>query len=385
MGLFLFIGASLALPAFPDAYRELYKQGRELLSYELPLPAPENAIKLRRWFEDMPKVIDMRGDEQEALWRQFIKNGCVRPTDEALLKDRGWMFPDLDRTALYCMLQHLKPRRMVEIGAGESTEVANAALERLVSQNSSIPLCEHTVIEPYRTSQVPRGPGVTVIGMELQALPDTALFESLASGDVLFIDSSHTVMPYGDTLTELLAILPRLHEGVYVHFHDIFLPWDYPKAWSTRNNLVYSEQWAIALLLCGASAEWEVVWSSWYMREQRQDALLAMPHYPLSAPTGPNGASLWLRKKAGPTLQRVEKRAHRAESQGTDLARKLWAEKTGTAVVPPPAGPAPRVKEAVPQPQQQGGAATTTTLMPPQVNVDPDAEVEALAMHEQEK
>jgi len=55
------------------------------------------------------------------------------------------------------------------------------------------------------------------------------VFKELGDKDLLFIDSSHTVKPGGDVNYLILEVLPRL-EKVIVHFHDIFLPYDYQRS-----------------------------------------------------------------------------------------------------------------------------------------------------------
>jgi hypothetical protein len=54
-------------------------------------------------------------------------------------------------------------------------------------------------------------------------------FEELAANDVLFIDTTHTVKVGGDVAFLMLDVLPTLRVGVHVHFHDIFLPYEYPR------------------------------------------------------------------------------------------------------------------------------------------------------------
>jgi hypothetical protein len=70
------------------------------------------------------------------------------------------------------------------------------------------------------------------------------LFEELGAGDLLFIDSSHTVRPGSDVNYIVLEVLPRLRPGVIVHFHDIYLPYDYQ-----RNVLRTYFQWMETSLL----------------------------------------------------------------------------------------------------------------------------------------
>ena len=191
-----------------------------------------------------------------------------------------------------CAVRHFKPSRVLEIGSGESTEVVRAAI--LASG-----LVTHIAIEPYRWELVPRD--VTVHKQEVQTVPND-VFDELSVNDILFIDSSHVTMPYGDTLTELVTILPRLNRGVLVHIHDIFLPYDYPPDWFNK-NYVYTEQWLVALMLYGADKEWEVVWGSRLMMDHHE-VLLSMENYPLRPEQLiPNGGSLWIRKLGAPVRE----------------------------------------------------------------------------------
>jgi hypothetical protein len=73
-----------------------------------------------------------------------------------------------------------------------------------------------------------------------------AAFPALGAGDILFIDSSHQLKPGSDVEFLLNAVLPLLPAGVRVHFHDIFLPDDYPAHWAWRR---YNEQDAVASLI----------------------------------------------------------------------------------------------------------------------------------------
>lgn len=54
-------------------------------------------------------------------------------------------------------------------------------------------------------------------------------FLDLDAGDLLFIDSTHTVGPGREVNFLILEVLPRLKKGVYVHFHDIYFPYDYKR------------------------------------------------------------------------------------------------------------------------------------------------------------
>jgi hypothetical protein len=58
-------------------------------------------------------------------------------------------------------------------------------------------------------------------------ISDVEFFSQLDSGDLLFIDSSHTVKIGGDANYLFFEVQLRLKPGVIVHAHDIFLPLDH--------------------------------------------------------------------------------------------------------------------------------------------------------------
>ena len=91
-------------------------------------------------------------------------------------------------------------------------------------------------------------------------MPIPAVFEALAPGDILFIDSSHIAMPGTDVDRLFLDVLPRLAGGTLVHIHDITLPDAYPKIWAWRG---YNEQLLAGALLQGGG--YELVFASHYL------------------------------------------------------------------------------------------------------------------------
>ena len=88
---------------------------------------------------------------------------------------------------------------------------------------------------------------------------DLSAFEALVEGDILFIDSSHILMPGTDVDMLFNHVLPGLPRGVLVHVHDVFLPDDYPPEWEWRG---YNEQLAVATLIQGGA--FQLLWSSHY-------------------------------------------------------------------------------------------------------------------------
>ncbi len=149
-----------------------------------------------------------------------------------------------DAALLYAMVRHFKPRRMVEVGCGNSTLVVNAALRRNLAEVQG---CEHLCIEPYEMPWL-EGAGCTVQRKMVEDV-DPALFAELDSGDMLFVDNSHMIRPQGDVLTVVQRILPRLKPGVIVHIHDLFTPRDYPQSWLLRDRTMWNEQYLVEAFL----------------------------------------------------------------------------------------------------------------------------------------
>jgi predicted O-methyltransferase YrrM len=136
----------------------------------------------------------------------------------------------IEAQALHAVMRYYKPRRIVEVGSGVSTYCILAAVkmnEKETGQSTSI-----TSIEPYpsrKLRELARLEQIELISQQVQAV-SLEIFTQLGRNDLLFIDSSHTVKPGGDVNFLILEVLPRLQPGVIVHFHDIYLPYDYQRS-----------------------------------------------------------------------------------------------------------------------------------------------------------
>lgn len=151
-----------------------------------------------------------------------------------------------DAHVLYAMIRHLKPRRLLELGSGFSTLVSAAACAANASEGRP---CQFVAVDPEPRVPLRPGPFVEIERREAQALPLQRFLE-LGPGDVLFVDSSHTVKLGSEVNVLVLEVLPRLQRGVVVHFHDIFLPFEYPRAWFERGTHL-SEQYLLHAFLLG--------------------------------------------------------------------------------------------------------------------------------------
>lgn len=130
----------------------------------------------------------------------------------------------VEAQVLHAVIRQYKPRRIVEVGSGVSTYCMLKADEANVAAGNAPAAI--TCIEPYPSKVLRENGQITLLAKKVQDVePD--VFLQLKKNDLLFIDSSHTVKPGSDVNLLVLEILPRLAPGVIVHFHDIYLPYDY--------------------------------------------------------------------------------------------------------------------------------------------------------------
>jgi hypothetical protein len=198
--------------------------------------------------------------------------------------DQEW-FPRLDAAAAYAVVCRTRPARIVEVGSGHSTRfLARAIADEALD-------CELLCIDPAPRATL-RGLPVRWLEDVVQRAPET-WFARLQPGDVLFVDSSHVLMPGSDVDWLLNRVLPGLAQGVLVQFHDVFLPDPYPAAWAWRG---YNEQQALAPLLHGGA--YECLFASRYVATRLPDRLARGVLARLPAPAAAPESSLWLKKRA---------------------------------------------------------------------------------------
>ena len=154
-------------------------------------------------------------------------------------------FESGDAEFLYQMVRFFKPKKIIEIGSGESTKIVIKALENNFLENSI--KTNHICIEPYENKWLEKT-GVKVIRRLVEDC-DKKMFDDLGTDDILFIDSSHIIKPQGDVLKEYLEIIPNLKKGVIVHVHDIFTPRDYLDRWIREDVYFWNEQYLLEVLI----------------------------------------------------------------------------------------------------------------------------------------
>jgi hypothetical protein len=207
----------------------------------------------------------------------------------------------IESQLLHCVVRSLAPARILEVGSGVSTMVSVAASCRNADEGR--PPTDVTCIEPYPGAGLLELEDVRLIRQPAQVVP-AEVFEELGAGDVLFVDSTHTVRTGSELSRLYLDVLPRLAHGVLVHIHDIYLP--YAFAPDVLDSLFdWQETTLVAALLTG-SDRFEVLACCSALHHERPDGLgAAFPDYRPRATasglyTGADGhfpSSLWLRAR----------------------------------------------------------------------------------------
>jgi len=193
--------------------------------------------------------------------------------------NQDW-FPRLDAAAAYALVRKAPPRRIVEVGSGHSTRfLARAVADGRLATRI-------TAIDPQPRASI-RGLDIEFLEKRVQDVPDN-VFRELQPGDILFIDSSHQVKPGSDVEFILTRVVPKLPAGVRLHFHDMFLPDEYPAGWAWRR---YNEQNSIKDLLPRHAVEF----SSHWVASRRPDLLQRGVLARLPLVSGALESSLWLR------------------------------------------------------------------------------------------
>jgi len=237
----------------------------------------------------------------------FIESRLTGYVEEFTLdvRERGFdlwnkLYQAGDAEILYALLRHLKPQRVLEVGSGNSTLVSAAAVSANAREGAR---CELVAVDPHpRTELTESLEGLSrVERADCRELP-LERYLDLQAGDVLFVDTTHVVKLGSEVNWLVLEVLPRLAAGVWVHFHDIFIPHQYPRyIFQTAGFL--NEQYLLEALLLGGDWTIELAHAALFL--DRHDAFVQLiPSLKEEVP-GVAGlktwlpSSLWIRRPSG--------------------------------------------------------------------------------------
>lgn len=225
-------------------------------------------------------AIDFRWHDQLALVSELAT--CRDELSHVAFNFENEYFSGFDAAVYYSLIRHLKPRRVIEIGGGYSTQIAHAA----VAKNGVGKL---TCIEPYPEERlVGANLDFELIRKRVEEI-DVEYFSCLEANDILFIDSSHVAKFGSDVCYEFLELLPRLNPGVWIHVHDIFFPHDYPAEWLLNRRLSFNEQYLLeAFLSFNKNFETQLA-NAWICLEHKDEANRIWPN-------AADASSFWMKR-----------------------------------------------------------------------------------------
>jgi Methyltransferase domain len=202
-------------------------------------------------------------------------------------------YPLLDARILYAMIRHLRPARIVELGSGQTTRVMAQACRENARDGSPAQL---RAFDPFPTAADESLPGLTELTRtKAQDVPEE-VFTELQSGDVLFVDTTHTVKIASDVNHIVLRVLPLLAKGVIVHVHDIFMPYEYPRFFFADYGLYWAEQYLLQAFLA-FNASFQVSCAVHALAREQGPRMMAAG----ALEPGETGSSFWITRSENPT------------------------------------------------------------------------------------
>jgi predicted O-methyltransferase YrrM len=209
----------------------------------------------------------------------------ARPRQDGMYSFSNDYFTSPDAEVAYALIRLLHPKRIIEVGSGNSTHLFREAITDGKLDTKLV------AIDPFPRIEI-ESVANQVIRRRLEDVPPSELQDVLQPNDILFIDSSHEIRSGNDVVTLFLIVLPKLHSGVVIHVHDIFLPFEYPREWVIQNtlNVNWSEQYLVQGMLQG-SDQFEVLWPGHFLQRTLPDFAGHFGGKPVGI-----ASSLWLRK-----------------------------------------------------------------------------------------
>jgi len=232
--------------------RSNFSQDRNLKGIDWNIPGQLNILESFTFSQELLSLPKEKSQQDSSL-EFYLNNGS---------------FVSGDAEYWYQIIRTIKPKKIFEVGSGNSTLLAVRAINENNKEDPGY-ICEHVCIEPYEMPWLEKT-GVSVIRRKVEEL-ELSFFSQLQENDILFIDSSHIIRPQGDVLFEYLEVLPSLNKGVIVHIHDIFSPKNYPKEWLTDQVLFWNEQYLLEAFLSHNSS-WKIIGALNFLHHNHHEA-----------------------------------------------------------------------------------------------------------------
>lgn len=289
-----------------EAFNIFSKYDLYLLRKHYYVPIPEKEDCTEEFWNSDSKLVGITIDEEKIL--SYMETELVRYNEEFSSypinkeKSKGGYyllngrFMAIDGNIYYSLIRQIKPKIIFEIGCGFSTMLASDAIQKNRVEGAK---CKLICVDPYPPS-VLKNESLEIdewLKKKVQ-LVEIKRFKELRADDILFIDSSHVLRTGGDVQYLYCEVLPRLHQGVLIHIHDISLPKQYPKVYY-ENCIFWNEQYLLQAFLT-YNSRIEVIWPGNYMMLKQPEKVSALfPEYAIMRDAYPSSepTSFWLRVK----------------------------------------------------------------------------------------
>lgn len=265
------------LPNFSDITQEQILKKRVSTAIDWNLESQINLLQKLSLYQS--EICQIKDEKDSSLRFNFFND----------------FYSEVDAAIYYTLIREIKPTKIIEIGCGYSTQIAALAIAQNQQEGKTGKII---CIEPYPEPQLVEANLDVELLIERVENIDLKIFEQLSPGDILFIDSTHTVKFGSDVCREILEILPALVSGVWIHFHDIFFPYDYPPEWLIEKRLAWNEQYMVEAFLAYNSHFEVVLANHWLSVDYPQEVAKIWPGV-IKWEKDPyhHCAGLWLRKK----------------------------------------------------------------------------------------
>ena len=266
--------------------------------YYSPIPHRKDIKKLENK-NDSPKPqlpdINLNRENQKKILNDYVQFYKDRPFPENKKENFRYFYNNdyfgySDAIFLFSFLLKNKPKKIIEIGSGFSSAVILDTIENFFPKHPDIIFIEPN---PGRLNDLIFENDRNNFKLINKKLQETSIniFSQLKAGDLLFIDSSHVIKYGSDLQTLFFNILPFLPEGVFVHFHDIFYPFEYPYEW-LKKGIYWNEIYFLRAFL-SSNYNWEIDFFNTYVSNEFEDIISKnMPQCLQN-----KGGSLYIQKK----------------------------------------------------------------------------------------
>ncbi len=184
-------------------------------------------------------------------------------------------YGEIEAEVLFGFVATNKPKRITQVGCGVSTAICLAAAERANYKPDIV------CLEPYPSAYLQdaaRKGSIRLVAQFAQTV-DYDVIAALEDGDLLFIDSTHAVKPGSEVNYLIHEVLPRLRPGVWVHFHDIYFPYDYTRD-TLDGDMLFPQESSLLYAFLTGNDHFKVEASLSMIHYAQPDALRALiPKY----------------------------------------------------------------------------------------------------------